>query len=346
MKRFACLIPLLLLVCLGASSPLAEEAVSLTLPPRLKDIGAARVRSVVDGDTVRLEDGRQVRLVGTQAPKLPLGRKDFKAWPLGDESKALLERLLLGRAVTLHAGGAEMDRHGRVLAHLLRDDGLWVQGAMVEAGMARVYSFPDNRVAVAELLALETAARTARRGIWADPYYAVRTDISVARHVGGYELVEGRVLHVTTVKGRSYLNFGSDYKTDFTITLDTVGRRALAKHKLKPEFFEDSVIRVRGWVSWENGPMIAVNHPEQIEILSPSESLQAALQKAIKPPKRVKADKAAKSPKGESKEKPAKRARRSKAEKADKTETGDQPDKPRKPRKPRVKKPKEPEDSL
>ncbi|MEE8394009.1 MAG: thermonuclease family protein, partial [Rhodospirillales bacterium] len=37
----------------------------------------ATVREVVDGDTVVLADGRQVRLTGIQAPKLPLGRAGF-----------------------------------------------------------------------------------------------------------------------------------------------------------------------------------------------------------------------------------------------------------------------------
>ena len=41
----------------------------------------ARVVEVIDGDTVVLEDGRQVRLVGIQAPKLALGRPGFRAWP-------------------------------------------------------------------------------------------------------------------------------------------------------------------------------------------------------------------------------------------------------------------------
>jgi hypothetical protein len=50
----------------------------------LEDGGAERIDSVADGDTVILDDGRQVRLVGTQAPKLPLGRPCFVKWPLAE----------------------------------------------------------------------------------------------------------------------------------------------------------------------------------------------------------------------------------------------------------------------
>ena len=125
--------------------------------------GRAVVSDVVDGDTVRLEsaiDGvTQVRLVGIQAPKLPLGRPRFVAWPLARESKRALEAMVLGRAIRLSHGPRRLDRHGRLLAHLHVEDeagadGLWVQGDLLRLGMARVYTFSNNRRLAAEMLAL------------------------------------------------------------------------------------------------------------------------------------------------------------------------------------------------
>ena len=66
--------------------------------------------AVVDGDTLVLENGTEVRLVGIQAPKLPLGRTGFKAWPLAEEAKLALEALALGRTFTLFYGGRKVDR--------------------------------------------------------------------------------------------------------------------------------------------------------------------------------------------------------------------------------------------
>jgi endonuclease YncB( thermonuclease family) len=76
----------LLLLLLAAASPaLAKEA--------FRPGGEALVNAVVDGDTVVLESAvmgaNQVRLVGIQAPKLLLGRKNFPTWPLAAESKRL-----------------------------------------------------------------------------------------------------------------------------------------------------------------------------------------------------------------------------------------------------------------
>ncbi|MHA1571451.1 MAG: thermonuclease family protein, partial [Alphaproteobacteria bacterium] len=64
--------------------PIWANAAAGNLPPTLSDGGTATVTAIVDGDTIVLDDDRQVRLVGIQAPKLPLGRPDFQPWPLAD----------------------------------------------------------------------------------------------------------------------------------------------------------------------------------------------------------------------------------------------------------------------
>ena len=233
----------------------------------------ATVTEVVDGDTVVLDSGREVRLVGLQAPKLPLGRKNFPTWPLAGAAKRALESLTLGRQVKLSFGGRRIDRHGRLLAHLSVADGAdgwrWVQGAMLERGMARVYSFVDNRWRVEEMLDLERQARSARRGIWAESFYRVRRPGDAARHIGSFQLIEGRVLAAAEVKGRVYLNFGPDWRTDFTATLQPAARRRFEAAGINAEDYEDRIIRVRGWLKSFNGPMIEITHPEQIEVIAP-----------------------------------------------------------------------------
>jgi endonuclease YncB( thermonuclease family) len=229
----------------------------------------ASVVEVIDGDTVRLDDDREVRLVGIQAPKLPLGRRGFTEWPLAGAAQAELAALTAGKRVALHYGGAGEDRHGRLLAHLTTGDGaLWVQGEMLKAGLARVYSFPDNRALVADMLALEREARAARRGIWANGYYRIRKPEETPRDIETFQIVEGRVLQVAMTRDRSYLNFGPDYRTDFTVA---IARRDLKlfERSLDVTTLEGKTVRVRGWLKSINGPMIEATHPEQIEVLNP-----------------------------------------------------------------------------
>lgn len=232
------------------------------------------VTSVIDGDSVTLAAGTTVRLIGMQAPKLPLGRPDFSAWPLADAARRALESLALDKPVRLAFGGAKSDRHKRVLAHMFVTDGdseVWVQKAMVAQGLARVYSFADNRACVDELLAAERRARAEHLGIWADPYYSVRSADKPADLLGlagRFELVEGRVLHAAEAGRLVYLNFGRHWKEDFTVVIDRSGQRLFEQAGLDPLRLAGALVRVRGWIEVEDGPRIAVTHPEQIEVLA------------------------------------------------------------------------------
>ncbi len=245
--------------------------VSLFLPPAyaggLEEGGRARVASVVDGDTVLLDDRRQVRLVGLQAPKLPLGRPGFEKWPLAGEAKRALEKLVLGKTVALGYGGQRTDRHGRALAHLFGDGGTWIQGEMLRLGMARVYTFADNRKLAGDMYALEGEARSGKRGIWGDPYYAVRATAETLNDLDTFQVVEGKVLDAAKVKGRVYLNFGADWRSDFTISISPRAGRLFKKSGFDALALEGRWVRVRGWIKKFNGPMIEATHPEQIELL-------------------------------------------------------------------------------
>ena len=103
----------------AASPAIARKPPAQPPKPVVKGV----VESIVDGDTLVLKNGSEVRLVGIQAPKLPLGRRNFPTWPLAPEAKMLLTKLAIGKKLTLKYGGRKIDRHGRILAHLYLKDG-------------------------------------------------------------------------------------------------------------------------------------------------------------------------------------------------------------------------------
>jgi len=238
--------------------------------PDWRDGPSASVILVPDGDTLVLGNGDKVRLSGIQAPKLPQGR-DFAAWPLAEAAQQALRQLVEGQTVTLKFGAVARDRHGRVLAQVFLGDGTWVQQALVAQGRARVYSFPDNRAGIAELLRTEAQARVDRRGLWANPFYAIRDagDLEgLAAGEGTFEIVEGRVLSAAKAGALVYLNFGRAWKTDFTVTISPQAQKLLVDSGLDPLTLGDHLIRVRGVIGIEDGPRMAITHPEQIEVLA------------------------------------------------------------------------------
>tara|TARA_A100001037_G_scaffold275659_1_gene274358 strand:+ start:595 stop:819 length:225 start_codon:yes stop_codon:yes gene_type:complete len=74
---------------------------------------------------------------------------------------------------------------------------------------------------------------------------------------------------VAVVRGRALLNFGENWKTDFTVSIAPRDWRRFIDAGISAADYRGLRIRVRDWLKSRNGPMIDVTHPEQIEILAP-----------------------------------------------------------------------------
>jgi endonuclease YncB( thermonuclease family) len=228
---------------------------------------------VIDGETLKLADGRIVKLIGAKAPVPPLGWRGDDPWPFVDAARQALERLAANKAIELRFGGSRTDRHGNLLAQALVVAGesrLWLQDELIGNGLARVYSLPDNHACTPELLGREDEARAKRLGLWASPVFRIedaRDAKRLGRLIHSYQLVEGTVLNVGEGSGRLYLNFALDWRSDFTISVAHKDAPAFTASGLDLRALAGERLRVRGWLAWRNGPMIEASHPEQIELL-------------------------------------------------------------------------------
>ena len=227
----------------------------------------ADVDHVTYGASFVLNNGQNVRLLGIKVPKPDESPFMKQAEPFGFAAKSYVEQFVKGHHLTLYFDKTPQDRYGRLLAHVVRDDGIWLQKAMLESGLARVYSFPDNRWGVRTLLSFENQAREDGHGLWSLPYYRVRTVDTLDGTTGSFQLFEGRVLHQNQGRGTIYLNFGKDWKQDMTVKIGKSWRKAFEHDGDMPDYSGNRV-RVRGWIQSRNGPLISVTHPEQIELLS------------------------------------------------------------------------------
>lgn len=206
-------------------------------------------------------DGKTVRLASLQAPNLPDLRPGE---PMGDEAHTALAALIEGKVVQLRIIEAA-DRHGRIVADVYDERGRWVQEEMIKAGMAMVYSFADNQATLPRLLSAEREARTANRGIWALPYYAPVDAEHAATRLNRYALVEGAVTQAAKPRDNWYINFGEDWKTDFTGFVARKDNRYFKKYDLTA--LKGKRVRLRGWVYEHDGPAMDITHPGQIEVV-------------------------------------------------------------------------------
>jgi micrococcal nuclease len=258
---------------LGAALLLTAFANAAVADCTGEDGGASVVTEISEGETLILGDGRTVRLANLYTPKRTRGGQATEARA---EMEKLLAALVLNKRIELKLGEAKRDRYGRLLAHVkvAGDDGaVWVQDRLVAAGLARVMAAGEGNACLVDLISHENQAREAKRGLWNNGYFAVRSAAAediLAGLVHSYEIVEGTVTTVATVRGRTYLNFGADWHRDFTAVIPEKSLQQLASRtagfdaaKLKGQ-----VVRVRGWIDNFNGPSITVNHAEQIEIVA------------------------------------------------------------------------------
>jgi endonuclease YncB( thermonuclease family) len=249
----------------------AQDSTSNEREPCTLQAGPTRaVVRVIDSETVLLDDHEEVRLIGALAPRSPDLTPNAQPWPAEEAAIAALRDLVAGRSVSLATAGREQDRYGRKLAHLFVDkdgDRLWVQGEMIRSGNARAYGLPGSYACMHELLAHEHVAREAKGGLWANAAYAVRPARAardLLRRRNSYEIVAGTVMKVATTKSRTYLNFGADWRNDFTAGIETRVLRANPDWAKSLAQLEGKRVEVRGWIQYRNGPYIDIEDPSQI----------------------------------------------------------------------------------
>lgn len=137
------------------------------LPP-LEQGAQAFVKRAVDGDTLLLDDGRRVRLLGVDTPETK--REGTPIQPWGPEAHAYTERLVEGRAVRLQFDKERHDKYGRVLAYVYADD-TFLNEELLRAGLGRaILNHPYSDAMKRRFRKAEQEARQAHRGIWGEPY--------------------------------------------------------------------------------------------------------------------------------------------------------------------------------
>jgi endonuclease YncB( thermonuclease family) len=243
--------------------------------PRIDDLEkgeTGKIASVSDGDTLTLDSGLKVQLEGVIAPRR--GYRDRPDEPLAQQSRQTLEKIALGREAMLAYGGDKrLGGEGPPLALaqvFVKSEGgrwIWAQEAMLREGMARARSWKTNHARFQAMYDAEAIARNAKVGLWKDKAFAIRKADTIGAKERGFQIVEGVVRSVGVTETRTYLNFGDDYRTDFTVQINADDLPAWTKTDPPLDSLADKRIRVRGFVYEAGGPMIRIDHPQAIEVV-------------------------------------------------------------------------------
>ena len=119
---------------------------------------------VIDGDTIELEGGERVRLIGVNTPEKNDARAEVRQ--LAAAATEFTRRLSEGRRVRLEYDRERQDRYGRTLAYVFLEDGAFVNVQIVRQGYGFAYTrFPFRYRE--NFRAYEREARQSGRGLWA-----------------------------------------------------------------------------------------------------------------------------------------------------------------------------------
>ena len=123
------------------------------------------VRSVVDGDTFRLETGERVRLLGINAPEYEPWKNNVEYY--GKEAAEYARKILGGKRVVLERDTEEKDKYGRTLAYVYLESGEFVNLLLVQEGFARARYYAPNGRYRKMLGEAQQKARLSKKGMWA-----------------------------------------------------------------------------------------------------------------------------------------------------------------------------------
>ncbi len=267
------------LTCVGLEQSRANEKRALSKDCQFS-IDATRTATAVSGPrSLRLDDGTEVVLEGILPPTRLDHRSVIEGWALPAKASKALLQAAVGRSLELTVRRKSRDRYGRHVAqvHIKATGGrLWLQAYLVEMGHARVaVQEIDDMCQSKALLKRETAARGKHVGLWTEAGYAIKSadkPWALLRSRSTLQIVEGRVKSVAQVRSRVFVNFGSQWKSDFTIGI----RRRLAKKLrisgLEIEQLKGREVRIRGWIERRGGPFIQLHSAAQLSLV-PSQRL-------------------------------------------------------------------------
>ncbi|SDW40726.1 Endonuclease YncB, thermonuclease family [Pseudomonas syringae] len=206
--------------------------------PAPDSLPVAQVQRVVDGDTLRLTDGRSVRMIGLNTPET--GKKGQSAEPLAEAARRRLQALVndSGGQVRLRVGQQSKDHYGRTLANVYGRDGANLEAQLLSEGLGYLVAVAPNVALIDCQLSAERQARQARLGLWRNS--PVQASDSIAK--SGFAVVSGQVKSVQRNRGGVWIELPGSLV--LRIAPDNVSGFDMAAL----ERLRGKKIEARGWV--------------------------------------------------------------------------------------------------
>lgn len=234
-----------------------------TSPFDLELVDVGIVENVIKADTIQLANKKIYRIDNIRVPL-----------QVDAEAQAFLNNTILGKKVGIYIVGkdptARADRAGHILAHVVNEDGTWLQSQIVSRGLAWVSGTANSRDLILPLYKFEDLARTQQLGLWKFPELGIKDNTTIHHNTNNsFQIYEGKLDAIRTKDDFVFFNFDKNPQTDFTISFKRKESKPFklrtGTHTYTPHDLVGTTIRVRGWVVENGGPMIELEYQEQLE---------------------------------------------------------------------------------
>ena len=226
----------------------------------LETVSEANGSDVVDARSLRLADGRTIRLSGIE----PFGLLTSDPERMEAELLKRLTELVEGREIAIQIVATDPDRYGRFSA-MAAIDGELLQETVAGEGLAVAFAYEDALPCFDRIIAAENEARNQHRGFWTGELPQARPE-ALAGWIGRFVIFEGKVISVGNRRSRTYLNFGFRWTEDATAEIAAENRELFGGEAVL-DALAGRRIRVRGFLEQKGGPMVVLRSPTQLEVL-------------------------------------------------------------------------------
>ena len=223
------------------------------------------VAHIYDGDTIKLTDGRKVRLIGINTPER--GRNGNKDQPFYLSAKNHLKQIIKNNhnQVKIVTGKEKFDRYKRLLAHIFTIDGENINAALLKNGQAFRITIPPNTQFLTCYKNAEKEAQSHKRGIWNHAFSKAIEASSISKSAfkstSGFQRVTGVVQRIGESSSSFWLNLHS------TFAIRILKKDLPHFNAFHPKTLLHRRLTVQGWAYLKNNELrMTVRHPASLQV--------------------------------------------------------------------------------
>lgn len=207
----------------------------------------AKVTHVYDGDTIKLADGRKLRLIGVNTPER--GRDGQKDQPFYLSAKNQLQQIIKNNQNQLNIvlGKEKHDRYKRLLAHIFTTNGENISATLLKKGLGFSIAIPPNIQFLKCYKKAEREAQNHKRGIWGHPFSKTIKVSSISKSTSpksilGFQRVTGTVQRVDESRSSFWLNLNKNF------ALRVLKKDLPYFKKFHPKTLLNQRLTAQGWI--------------------------------------------------------------------------------------------------